>query len=219
MLTGVSAKSLHKYKNSLVEKGKLIVKNRYTQNGGQTSNEYDLTPLFMEIEKLIMAKEENNNGTSGHSQTEEGYEKITHGGITPQGGYEKITHPPITPCSQGGITTDSHELDNKQVENVVEPLYSSNYQKGEELEQPVPAATNELPSVVLTTTSARVDEYKPVPEIPTSDQNILSEENVERMIQEIAWYTGVFLSKQFVFDILKEYEPEKIREKIQILME
>ncbi|MQL52987.1 hypothetical protein GFC01_12095 [Desulfofundulus thermobenzoicus] len=220
VLTGVSAKSLHKYKNSLIEKGKLIVKNRYAQNGGQTTNEYDLTPLFTEIEKLIMAKEENNNGTIGHSETEEGCVKITQGGITLQGGYEKITYPPITGGSQGGITPCSHELDNKQVDSVVVELpYTSNCQKGGELGQPVPAALNELPSVVLTTTSARVDEYNPVHGIPTSDQNILSEENVERMIEEIAGYTGVFLSKQFVFDIFEKYGPEKIREKLQILLE
>jgi len=90
-LTGISAKTLHAYKKSLIQKGKIKVYNRFDHKGGQLTNGYDLTPLFKDLEELISQKE----------------------------GCEEITYPPITPSSQGGITTCSHELDPIQLDNVV----------------------------------------------------------------------------------------------------
>ncbi|EIV99955.1 helix-turn-helix domain-containing protein [Thermoanaerobacter siderophilus] len=56
--TGVSVRTLHNYKNSLIEKGYLRIINRTDEQGRQTTNYYDFTGLFERIIKILSSKEE-----------------------------------------------------------------------------------------------------------------------------------------------------------------
>jgi hypothetical protein len=51
--TGVSTQMLHRYKQSLIEKGYLVTLSRYRPSGGRTSNYYDFTYLFQSLERLL----------------------------------------------------------------------------------------------------------------------------------------------------------------------
>lgn len=51
--TGVSARTLHNYKNSLIDKGYLEIINRRDSSGRKDTNYYDFTGLFSRIIKLI----------------------------------------------------------------------------------------------------------------------------------------------------------------------
>lgn len=55
--TGVSSRTLHNYKNSLVEKGYLVVVNRKNSYGGKATNYYDFSPLFDRIINLLDSKQ------------------------------------------------------------------------------------------------------------------------------------------------------------------
>ena len=52
--TGVSYQMLHRYKNSLIDKGYLEIIPRTRPNGGRTSNYYDFSGLFEKLEELLM---------------------------------------------------------------------------------------------------------------------------------------------------------------------
>lgn len=52
--TGVSYQMLHRYKNSLIEKGYLEVIPRTRRNGGRSSNYYDFSGLFEQLERLLV---------------------------------------------------------------------------------------------------------------------------------------------------------------------
>lgn len=52
--TGVSYQMLHRYKNSLIEKGYLETIPRTRPNGGRTSNYYDFSGLFEKLEMLLV---------------------------------------------------------------------------------------------------------------------------------------------------------------------
>ncbi|MBE3592211.1 MAG: hypothetical protein IMW84_04900 [Thermoanaerobacter sp.] len=58
--TGVSERTLHNYKNSLIEKGYLRVISRTNERGGQIANYYDFTGLFEKIISLLEIKEDRN---------------------------------------------------------------------------------------------------------------------------------------------------------------
>lgn len=51
--TGISTQMLHRYKQSLVEKGYLAIIPRHRPSGGRTSNFYDFTGLFDRLEQLL----------------------------------------------------------------------------------------------------------------------------------------------------------------------
>ncbi|CAA9241063.1 MAG: hypothetical protein AVDCRST_MAG77-1541 [uncultured Chloroflexi bacterium] len=51
--TGVSTQMLHRYKQSLIEKGYLATIARHRPSGGRTSNYYDFTNLFHALEQLL----------------------------------------------------------------------------------------------------------------------------------------------------------------------
>lgn len=59
--TGVSERTLHNYKNSLIEKGYLRVISRTNERGGQIANYYDFTGLFEKIISLLEGKEQESN--------------------------------------------------------------------------------------------------------------------------------------------------------------
>lgn len=52
--TGVSTQMLHRYKQSLIEKGYLTTIPRHRPSGGRTSNYYDFTGLFKALEEHLM---------------------------------------------------------------------------------------------------------------------------------------------------------------------
>jgi hypothetical protein len=52
--TGVSTQMLHRYKQSLIEKGYLTTIPRHRPSGGRTSNYYDFTGLFKALEDYLM---------------------------------------------------------------------------------------------------------------------------------------------------------------------
>ncbi len=52
--TGVSPQMLHRYKNSLIEKGYLETIPRTRPSGGRTSNYYDFSGLFQALEDLLL---------------------------------------------------------------------------------------------------------------------------------------------------------------------
>lgn len=52
--TGVSPQMLHRYKNSLIEKGYLETIPRTRPSGGRTSNYYDFSGLFQQLEMLLL---------------------------------------------------------------------------------------------------------------------------------------------------------------------
>ncbi|MDN5332133.1 MAG: hypothetical protein PWP45_1358 [Tepidanaerobacteraceae bacterium] len=64
--TGVSERTLHNYKNSLVEKGYLVLHNRTDKTGRKDTNYYDFSPLFEVIIELL-----NGNDTSVNPIEEE----------------------------------------------------------------------------------------------------------------------------------------------------
>ncbi|HEU5315227.1 MAG TPA: hypothetical protein VFX49_03915 [Chloroflexota bacterium] len=51
--TGISTQMLHRYKQSLIEKGFLATIPRHRPSGGRTSNYYDFTGLFRALEELL----------------------------------------------------------------------------------------------------------------------------------------------------------------------
>ena len=51
--TGISTQMLHRYKQSLIEKGYLATIPRHRPSGGRTSNYYDFTGLFRALEELL----------------------------------------------------------------------------------------------------------------------------------------------------------------------
>ncbi|ABY93712.1 MULTISPECIES: hypothetical protein [Thermoanaerobacter] len=59
--TGVSERTLHNYKNSLIGKGYLRVISRTNERGGQIANYYDFTGLFEKIISLLEEKEQETN--------------------------------------------------------------------------------------------------------------------------------------------------------------
>lgn len=132
-ITGISAKTIHQYKNNLIRNGNLKVKNRYSSAGGQLTNEYDLTPLFAKLQILVEKADQSHelpsltNGCvdSTHSpvKAEEGCVNFTpspmKGVKNLQRGDEESTHPPVknlhTPCEEGfigGMNTGSYEVNN-----------------------------------------------------------------------------------------------------------
>lgn len=52
--TGVSPQMLHRYKNSLIEKGYLETLPRTRPSGGRSSNYYDFSGLFQQLEVLLL---------------------------------------------------------------------------------------------------------------------------------------------------------------------
>jgi hypothetical protein len=52
--TGVSAQMLHRYKQSLIEKGFLATYPRHRPSGGRTSNCYDFSVLFQRLEAFLV---------------------------------------------------------------------------------------------------------------------------------------------------------------------
>jgi hypothetical protein len=52
--TGVSAQMLHRYKQSLIEKGYLATYPRHRPSGGRTSNFYDISALFQRLEAFLV---------------------------------------------------------------------------------------------------------------------------------------------------------------------
>ncbi|MGB9880412.1 MAG: helix-turn-helix domain-containing protein [Anaerolineae bacterium] len=104
-LTGISTRTLHTYKESLVEKGLMKVYNRQTTTGGKAPNDYDLTPLFTALEEVIEAesrKEEAEHGCGTSQKDDEGgicknftspYEGRENSSHT-RGVYENISHTP-----------------------------------------------------------------------------------------------------------------------------
>ena len=59
--TGVSERTLHNYKNSLIEKGYLILQNRLDRTGRKDTNYYDFSPLFDAIIELLNSKDNTAN--------------------------------------------------------------------------------------------------------------------------------------------------------------
>ncbi len=59
--TGVSERTLHNYKNSLVEKGYLILQNRLDRTGRKDTNYYDFSPLFDAIIEILNSKDNTAN--------------------------------------------------------------------------------------------------------------------------------------------------------------
>ncbi|WP_223156831.1 helix-turn-helix domain-containing protein [Thermosediminibacter oceani] len=59
--TGVSERTLHNYKNSLIEKGYLILQNRLDRTGRKDTNYYDFSPLFDAIIELLDGKDNTAN--------------------------------------------------------------------------------------------------------------------------------------------------------------
>lgn len=135
-ITGISAKTIHQYKNSLMQNGNLKVRNRFSRTGGQLTNEYDLTPLFAKlqilIEKDVQTQElpASDDGCADSAyppvRAEGGCEDSTHppvkGVKNLQGGCEESTYPPVknlhTPCEDvviGGVNPCSHEVNNIQI--------------------------------------------------------------------------------------------------------
>ncbi len=69
--TGVSPQMLHRYKNSLIEKGYLETIPRTRPSGGRTSNYYDFSGLFQQLELLLIR----DNGGRAEDLEEDGDEE------------------------------------------------------------------------------------------------------------------------------------------------
>ncbi|UZQ82728.1 hypothetical protein [Thermoanaerobacter sp. RKWS2] len=104
--TGVSERTLHNYKNSLIGKGYLRVISRTNERGGQIANYYDFTGLFEKIISLLEGKEQETNpfeDTVEEEVQEEATEKISDplckNFSAPLKNFqcpsEKITEPPL----------------------------------------------------------------------------------------------------------------------------
>lgn len=87
--TGVSPQMLHRYKNSLIEKGYLEITPRVRPSGGRSSNYYDFSGLFEQLEVLLLR----DNG--GRPEDLEGEDD--EGGLSPD-------QPQFTPPSKPQFT-------------------------------------------------------------------------------------------------------------------
>ncbi len=92
--TGVSPQMLHRYKNSLVDKGYLEIIARTRPSGGRTSNYYDFTGLFQELEVLLLR----DNG--GRPEDLEGEDE--EGGDQPR--FTPPGKPQLTAPGKGGLS-------------------------------------------------------------------------------------------------------------------
>ena len=92
--TGVSPQMLHRYKNSLIEKGYLETIPRTRPSGGRTSNYYDFTGLFQKLELLLIR----DNG--GRAEDLEGDEE--EGGDQPE--YTPPSKPQFTAPGKPGLS-------------------------------------------------------------------------------------------------------------------
>jgi hypothetical protein len=79
--TGVSPQMLHRYKNSLVEKGYLEVIPRTRPSGGRTSSHYDFSGLFERLEVLLLR----DNGGRPEDLDDDGDEEGGQSPLTPPG--------------------------------------------------------------------------------------------------------------------------------------
>jgi hypothetical protein len=92
--TGVSPQMLHRYKNSLVEKGYLEIIPRTRPSGGRSSNYYDFSGLFARLEELLTR----DNG--GRAEDLEGDDE--EGGGQPQ--LPPPGKPQLTPPGKPGLS-------------------------------------------------------------------------------------------------------------------
>lgn len=134
-LTGISRKTLRIHTKSLINKGFLAVDERYTEDGGRTSNAYDLAGLFDALER-VMAEDPGETeprtvagniapGCTPGSNRTGGLVQNVPGGVVHNvpGGVPRVTgdgtpciQGPGTPCNQGAGTPGFHELDKEQVD-------------------------------------------------------------------------------------------------------
>jgi hypothetical protein len=106
--TGVSLRTLFRYKSSLEEKGYLKVVNRYRENGGQDTNYYDFTPMFEKIISLLNEKEVTVNPIEEDITGSESKEiSSSREGVTK-------CHPPDDKMSPPGVTK-CHPINQKNI--------------------------------------------------------------------------------------------------------
>lgn len=109
--TGVSYQMLHRYKNSLIEKGYLEVIPRTRRNGGRSSSYYDFSGLFEQLERLLVR----DNG--GRAEDLEGDDEDESTPSQPQftaPGKRQLTEPGkpgLSGAGKRGSTTPGHQGD------------------------------------------------------------------------------------------------------------
>ncbi|MDK2889216.1 MAG: hypothetical protein PWP72_2094 [Thermoanaerobacter sp.] len=204
-LTGVSEKTLHSYKKSLVEKGLIVVRNRYDSSNGQLSNEYDLAPVFEKLQQIIQNEREetSNSGQGCVKNTDPPLTRVDHAG-----GCEKISHPPLPEFQRGvcknytpPLTMGSDELNNNifVVVDVDHGTIDEDQRPGDN----VPADNRgETPGDPATSVH------------PCLNAAVLGELQAAVLVA-----TGARVPSEFLEELLLEFPKEKIREKIKLISE
>ncbi|HEX2324732.1 MAG TPA: hypothetical protein VHQ00_04990, partial [Chloroflexota bacterium] len=102
--TGISTQMLHRYKQSLVEKGYLATIPRHRPSGGRTSNSYDFSGLFARLEQLLRRDRRDPawQPTADESEEQEQDALEDFGGEAEQKG----AAPPAVPPSQQSAPPD-----------------------------------------------------------------------------------------------------------------
>jgi len=120
--SGISVMTLHKYKNSLIEKGFLRVIERTDKRGARQPNAYDFGNLFARLEKLIARDPDSpppelqgegdtapsDNDSKPPAKPTEGKSPINPSLHPP---INKGLHPPVNPCLQAPINRGLQNLD------------------------------------------------------------------------------------------------------------
>ncbi len=200
-LTGVSEKTLHSYKKSLVEKGLIVVRNRYDSSNGQLSNEYDLTPVFEKLQKIIQS-ETSDSGQGCVKNTDPPLTRVDHAG-----GCEKISHPPLSEFQRGvcknftpPLTMGSDELNNNIFVVVDVDHDTDDYQKPGDN---VPADNH-----------GKMQDDPVTGTHPPLNAAVLGELQAAVLVA-----TGAWVPSEFLEELLLEFPKEKIREKIKLISE
>ncbi|NHM28899.1 hypothetical protein G7K71_18420 [Desulfofundulus sp. TPOSR] len=204
-LTGVSEKTLHSYKKSLVEKGLIVVRNRYDSSNGQLSNEYDLAPVFEKLQQIIQneGEETPDSGQGCVKNTDPPLTRVDHAG-----GCEKISHPPLSEFQRGvcknftpPLTMGSDELNNNIF--VVVDVDHGTIDEDQKPGDNVPADNRgETPGEPVTSTH------------PCLNAAVLGELQAAVLVA-----TGARVPSEFLEELLLEFPKEKIREKIKLISE
>ncbi|MCS5697155.1 helix-turn-helix domain-containing protein [Desulfofundulus thermocisternus] len=200
-LTGVSEKTLHSYKKSLVEKGLIVVRNRYDSSNGQLSNEYDLTPVFEKLQQIIQS-ETSDSGQGCVKNTDPPLTRVDHAG-----GCEKISHPPLSEFQRGvcknftpPLTMGSDELNNNIFVVVDVDHDTDDYQKPGDN---VPADNH-----------GKMQDDPVTGTHPPLNAAVLGELQAAVLVA-----TGARVPSEFLEELLLEFPKEKIREKIKLISE
>jgi hypothetical protein len=203
--TGVSERTLHNYKNSLIEKKYLTPHNRTDQTGRKDTNYYDFSPLFDAIVKLLDKKDNKVNPIEEETEEIESEEGVS----------EKFSD---TLSEIFSDTLSEIFSEHKQKIIQTEKYYNNNNPPSED------GGNNTRPAagvvVDLTDSLQEKREKEEVKEIMTEPQKCMkqTELEIEDLIQKYSRLTGR-KKESLIRKLASQYGAERVRKGIEYLEE